>query len=155
MDADLKDLIEALLQLNPKDRLGADIGDENNGLQALKSHKFFNGIDFNNIHKRTVPVPEDLRATLEMIQKANEIPMKIDEIDSDEDNSQPSLHKAQSHALSRTEVKPKKEIDKQFSAQNSMKKEKDEKLRISQGRNSNLSQSKYAESVLKESIVEK
>ena len=39
-------LIESLLQLDPKNRLGAS-DDHENGYSALKSHPFFAGVNFN------------------------------------------------------------------------------------------------------------
>ena len=41
-----KDLIEQLLQLEPKDRLGA--ADTDHDIMALMEHPFFEGIDFNS-----------------------------------------------------------------------------------------------------------
>lgn len=41
-----KSLIDSMLVINPKDRLGAP--GSTNGMEALKSHPFFKGIDFTN-----------------------------------------------------------------------------------------------------------
>ena len=49
MDSDTKNLIDGLLALDPKERLGSDI-------QQLKNHKFFKGIDFNNLYKKKPPI---------------------------------------------------------------------------------------------------
>ena len=46
MDAACRDVIDRLLQLDPKARLGAP--DTEHDMQALMSHEFFEGIDFNS-----------------------------------------------------------------------------------------------------------
>jgi 3-phosphoinositide dependent protein kinase-1 len=58
-----KSLIEELLLLDPDDRLGARA----EGYKELKAHPFFNGIDWNNLHKQTPPriKPETQLATLQ------------------------------------------------------------------------------------------
>lgn len=99
LDPELKDLIDKLLQVDPKDRLGADIGNEKNGIDALKAHPFFKGMDFAHIHTKTVPISENSRLTLEMMKKAREIPMKTEDMDSDEESqSKTPLHKVQSQS---------------------------------------------------------
>lgn len=37
-------------------RLGAGSEDSENGLEALKAHKFFKGIDFNKLHQQKSPL---------------------------------------------------------------------------------------------------
>ena len=46
MDAACRDVIDRLLQLDPKARLGAP--DTEHDMQALMGHEFFEGIDFNS-----------------------------------------------------------------------------------------------------------
>ena len=50
-----KDLIDKLLQLNPQSRLGAGLEGSSLDYQSLKSHPFFDGIDFNTLE--TLPIP--------------------------------------------------------------------------------------------------
>lgn len=45
-----KDLIDKLLQTNPKRRLGAGIKGGPNDLEALKNHPYFTGISFDTLH---------------------------------------------------------------------------------------------------------
>lgn len=51
-----RDLVNALLQMNPEDRLGAGAG----GFADLKQHEFFKGIDFAHIHEQLAPAFEDI-----------------------------------------------------------------------------------------------
>lgn len=52
------DLIKSLLVLDPAKRLGT------NGAQEIKQHKFFEGIDWENIRKQTAPIiPEQKHET--------------------------------------------------------------------------------------------
>lgn len=55
MDKDAKDLIERLLVLDPKQRLGASKEGEFS-IQELKKHPFFSKVDFKKIHKRIPPI---------------------------------------------------------------------------------------------------
>lgn len=48
MDPVLKNLVSRLLTRDPEDRLGASVLGAN-GYEALKSHKFFEGLDFNRL----------------------------------------------------------------------------------------------------------
>jgi len=48
-DADAKDLISRMLKFEPFDRLGAGSDKVGLGYEALKAHKFFNGINFNSL----------------------------------------------------------------------------------------------------------
>lgn len=50
-DATAKDFIERLLKLEPLERLGAG----ESGYEEVKSHAFFNGIDFNTLSESTPP----------------------------------------------------------------------------------------------------
>ena len=45
-----KDVVDRLLQVNPKRRLGAGRPGTDNDLQALKNHEYFQGIDFASLH---------------------------------------------------------------------------------------------------------
>jgi len=51
--------------VDPKERLGADIT-EGNGIEELKAHPFFKGINFATIHTINVPISEKSRKTLEL-----------------------------------------------------------------------------------------
>lgn len=51
-----KDLIDKLLQVNPKKRLGAGKPGGPNDLMALKSHQYFAGIDFGTLAHQTSPL---------------------------------------------------------------------------------------------------
>ncbi len=53
--ADAQDLIKRLLVLNPNERLGSG-SDENNTIEALKLHKFFEGINFTSLHLSKAPI---------------------------------------------------------------------------------------------------
>ena len=46
------DLIDKLFQMNPKERLGAE---DNGGYALLKSHPWFDGIDFDTINESKRP----------------------------------------------------------------------------------------------------
>jgi len=49
LDPDAKDLIDKLLQINPDDRIGSESFDE------IKSHPFFNGIEWDKLNDQTPP----------------------------------------------------------------------------------------------------
>ncbi|EFA78062.1 putative protein serine/threonine kinase [Heterostelium album PN500] len=51
MNPVIKDLIEKLLVVNPTDRLGS----RTTGFEKLKQHPFFEGIDWENLHRATPP----------------------------------------------------------------------------------------------------
>lgn len=57
LEAEAKDLIDKMLDLNPLNRLGAGLKGSDNDFRAIKAHPFFSGIDFNNLDKQRVPVP--------------------------------------------------------------------------------------------------
>ena len=87
LDNDLKDLIDKLIQLHPKDRLGSEIGDSTNNLDALKSHPFFKGIDFKDIHLQPVPISKSARMALKLDVKAKENKLNLIKQDSDDSSS--------------------------------------------------------------------
>lgn len=159
MSPELKDLIDKLLQVNPVNRLGAGI-EEGNGMEELKKHPFFKGINFTDLHTKTVPVPENLRFTLAMIKKANDVPIGPDELDSDDDSvKQPSagLQKSQSNALLKTQ-KPSIEMRPQklgLKEENSSSSQRSRKEEIVNERIAELRDSKYSTGVIKESTLEK
>lgn len=98
LDEDLKDLIDQLLQVHPKDRLGAEIEEGKNTLEDLKAHKFFGDMVFKDIHKRSPPIPENERLTMELNQKANKVPIDLHEVDSDDEHvERPKLQTAHSN----------------------------------------------------------
>ena len=51
-----KDLVQRLLIKEPQTRLGAGPPGNRNDFQALKSHPFFEGINWNNLHRQTPPL---------------------------------------------------------------------------------------------------
>jgi serine/threonine protein kinase len=56
-----KDLINSLLVINPTKRLGSGVMHDNN-VSALKSHPFFEGIDFSSIYKTAPPFISEFKA---------------------------------------------------------------------------------------------
>ena len=53
---DAQDLIRKLLVVEPDQRLGAGTDESANGMAALKSHHFFTGINFSQLHKQEAPI---------------------------------------------------------------------------------------------------
>lgn len=51
-----KDIIDKLLQVNPIKRLGAGRPGSSNDLRALKSHAYFDGIDFSRLDSIASPL---------------------------------------------------------------------------------------------------
>lgn len=47
---DAQDLIRRLLVVDPSQRLGSGSDDSDLSMNALKSHRFFEGINFNSLH---------------------------------------------------------------------------------------------------------
>ncbi len=56
---DAQDLIRKLIVYEPEKRLGAGVSDKSNGYDALKNHKFFEGIDFENLYNIDPPHKND------------------------------------------------------------------------------------------------
>lgn len=56
---EVNDLVDKLLQLDPDSRLGAGAPGSKNDYNALKAHKFFEGIDFNELPNLLPPLPSD------------------------------------------------------------------------------------------------
>jgi hypothetical protein len=52
--SDAQDLIRRLLVLNPMERLGS--GTDENSMEAIKQHKFFEGINFSALHLQKAPI---------------------------------------------------------------------------------------------------
>ena len=49
MPSDAKDLISKMLKFNPMERIGAGREEDKLDFESLKSHSFFNGINFNSL----------------------------------------------------------------------------------------------------------
>ena len=47
---DAQDIIRRLLVIDPSQRLGSGADDSDLSMNALKAHRFFDGINFNNLH---------------------------------------------------------------------------------------------------------
>lgn len=149
LDEDLKDLIDKLLQVNPKDRLGAEIEEGKNTLDDLKAHKFFQGIEFKGIHKRSPPLSANERLTMDINNKANKVPMKLDDVDSDEDSvagakldKEKSVENAKTRKVQFEEIEP---MNPKFSMKNK------EEAKLSTG----SVKKKNPDDIIKESTVEK
>ena len=71
MPPEVVDLVDKLLSLNPFERLGAGSPGTTNDYQALKSHQFFNGIDFDQIKLGLIapPISHDLIENYQRIIK--------------------------------------------------------------------------------------
>jgi 3-phosphoinositide dependent protein kinase-1 len=160
LSEDLKDLIDKLLKVDPIERLGSAIQDEN-GIDKLKAHPFFEGIDFNSIHTKTVPVSDNLRLTLEIMKKANDVPVKLDELDSDDESIKPSgMNKNHSNASLKTangvsiEKRDNKlQLDNSFSVAPS--KLQKNSLLSKEAKLAEIKASLYNSGVIKEKLVEK
>jgi len=57
MSLEAVDLIDKLLQPNPLKRLGYGKAEDNMDFAALKSHKFFAGLNFDKIEKGKIAPP--------------------------------------------------------------------------------------------------
>lgn len=49
MEAEAKNLIDRMLDLNPVTRIGTGPPGSPNDYRAIKNHPFFNGVDFDNL----------------------------------------------------------------------------------------------------------
>ena len=56
---DAADIIDCLLQIDPRNRLGAGQPGSNLDYQALKNHAFFNGINFETLKSSKVSIEEN------------------------------------------------------------------------------------------------
>ena len=74
------DLIDELLKLNPVERLGCGAKGSDIDFKALKSHKFFAGLNFDRVQNGQIspPIPQDL---FNSIPKEEEKAPKIDFLD--------------------------------------------------------------------------
>lgn len=152
LDPKLKDLIDKMIQVDPKERLGAGIT-EGNGIDKLKAHEFFEGIDFDDIINQTVPLSENLRLAIEVQKKANNVTFKVNDMDSDdESNMGTSLHKVQSEA----NLNSKKILNEgQLSSTMNPKQVKDIGLKDLLTKSALSSIAKITSDTIKESVVEK
>jgi len=50
MDVLTRDCIQKLLKRKPKDRIGTDAPGSGNDFNAIRTHPFFDGIDFTDLH---------------------------------------------------------------------------------------------------------
>ena len=100
LDPTLKDLIENLIQINPRDRLGSGVTKEN-GIEKLKQHKFFEGIDFDTIHTSDVPIDEGYKKTVEVELKAMSNPFDVSGRKDDLWDNMPNDVKAQTPKVER------------------------------------------------------
>lgn len=153
MDPQLKDLIDKLLQVHPKDRLGAGIGDDNNGIEALKSHPFFSGIDFGIIHKKAVPISQNTRLTFEMNKKAKDVPIDINNMDSDEESVASNNEAPKTQTMYRKGKEDKKNAALRGS-QGYTRENENNRLSVN-SRRSEYERATYPEGTIKETIVEK
>ena len=71
MPVEVVDLIDRLLCINPFERLGAGPIGSDNDFKALKSHKLFEGINFERMKLGNIspPIPRDLIENYERIKK--------------------------------------------------------------------------------------
>ena len=154
LNEDLKDLIDKLLQVHPKDRLGADIGNPENNIDALKAHPFFNSIQFDNIHLNPVPVSKSVRITLRQELKAKIAEgRKAQEYDS-QSSTPPKISKSNSE----TGVHSNKYVNDlhgvEISHSDTMVSSKTEKLNLSIEK-SKMSIKKYGPDIVKEELIDK
>ena len=61
---DAKDLIKALLVKDPNKRLGSGIDEEDNNFISLKSHSFFNGLDFDTVNTYDAPYKNEFKSKI-------------------------------------------------------------------------------------------
>lgn len=59
MDSEAVDLIHRLLCIDHNQRLGVGAPGEENSFEALKSHRFFAGINFSLLKETAPPLPTD------------------------------------------------------------------------------------------------
>ena len=65
-----KDVVDRLLQVNPKRRLGAGRPGSSNDMEALRGHEYFRGIDFASLHLQPSPltqIPESIMEDSEFV----------------------------------------------------------------------------------------
>ncbi len=60
MEPEAKNLIDRMLDLDPVNRIGCGPPGSDNSFSMIKSHPFFDGIDFRTLHQQKVPVPQTL-----------------------------------------------------------------------------------------------
>lgn len=59
LEPEVVDIIDKLLQLDPRHRLGAGEKGTDNDYEALKRHSFFSGINFDTLKETSPPIPRD------------------------------------------------------------------------------------------------
>lgn len=61
---DAQDIIRKLLVVEPSKRLGSGADDSDLSMDALKAHRFFEGINFNGLHLQKAPIaPKTVKCT--------------------------------------------------------------------------------------------
>lgn len=59
LEPEAVDIIDALLHLDPTERLGAGPPGSWNDYEALKAHPFFKGINFKTLNQTAPPIPAE------------------------------------------------------------------------------------------------
>ena len=59
LEPEVVDIIDKLLQLDPRHRLGAGPSGSELDFEALKSHPFFASINFDSLNQTSPPIPAD------------------------------------------------------------------------------------------------
>lgn len=86
-----KDLCMKLLEKDPFKRLGAGKPGSENDIFALKSHSFFEGIDFDKLHSKESPIPKPIKRMSSLKERVIEKYKKKSSLDSTEQSSEPSI----------------------------------------------------------------
>lgn len=74
------DIIDALLHLDPSERLGAGPPGSANDYEALKAHPFFKGINFKTLSQTAPPVPAERFNQFFNKQQKTHVPKRLSEV---------------------------------------------------------------------------